>query len=265
MRPDVFADILNVLLFDGKQVVRPEELFDVGLRSQFKADTGREHEQERDVAKYWIRDGKILAMFGLENQTNMDYDTLVLYFGEKHWGERGVSLKGMFGGPDELQKYMQNYCVYVFEIAHLSEEELKKFRSHFGFLAEFMVRKRKSEPFRITQDQEILHVDAVLKMLSVFAEDEYVERVSKALAKRQEKGERIMGCNISKAWMDLGRKEGREEGIREGIREGIETNSKEMNLFITYMLRDNRVEELKRSASDSTFQKKLFEEYGLSK
>ena len=71
--PDVFADILNVLLFDGKQVVRPEELFDVGLRSQFKADTGREHEQERDVAKYWIRDGKILAMFGLEHQTNTDY------------------------------------------------------------------------------------------------------------------------------------------------------------------------------------------------
>ena len=198
----------------------------MGLRSQFKADTGQEHEQERDVAKYWIRDGKILAMFGLENQTNMDYDTLVLYFGEKHWGEQGVSLKGMFGGPDELQKYMQNYCVYVFEIAHLSEEELKKFRSDFGFLAEFMVRKRKSEPFRITRDQEIIHVDAVLKMLSVFAEDEYVERVSKALAKLQEKGERIMGCNISKAWMDLGRKEGREEGIREGIREGIETNSK---------------------------------------
>ena len=255
MRPDVFADILNVLLFDGKQVVQPEELFDVGLRSQFKADTGREHEQERDVAKYWIRDGKILAMFGLENQTNTDYDmpmrifsydgssyksqlmraaketqddarypiiTLVLYFGEKRWGEQGVSLKGMFGGPDELQKYLQNYCVYVFEIAHLSEEELKKFRSDFGFLAEFMVRKRKAEPFRITQDQEILHVDAVLKMLSVFPEDEYVEKVSKAIAKRQEKGERIMGCNISKAWMDLGR----EEGIREGIREGIETNSK---------------------------------------
>ena len=136
------------------------------------------------MAKYWIRDGKILAMFGLENQTNTDYDmpmrifsydgssyksqlmrtskevqddarypiiTLMLYFGEKHWGEQGVSLKGMFGGPDE-----------------------------------------------------------------------YVERVSKALAKRQEKGEQIMGCNISKAWMDLGRKE--------GIREGIEETSKEMNL-----------------------------------
>lgn len=138
---------------------------------------------------------------------------------------------------------------------------MKKFRSDFGFLAEFMVCKRKSEPFRITQDQEIIHVDAVLKMLSVFAEDEYVEKVSKVLAKRQEKGERIMGCNISKAWMDLGRK----EGIQEGIREGIEVNSKEMNLFITYMLRDNRIEELKRSASDSTLQKKLFEEYGLSK
>ena len=29
--PDVFADILKVLLFDGKQGVQPEELFDVGL------------------------------------------------------------------------------------------------------------------------------------------------------------------------------------------------------------------------------------------
>ena len=35
--PDVFADIVNVLLFDGKQEVRSEELAQSGLRSQFKA------------------------------------------------------------------------------------------------------------------------------------------------------------------------------------------------------------------------------------
>lgn len=164
MRPDVFADILNVLLFDGKQVVQSEELFNVGMRSQFKAGTGREHEQERDVAKYWIRDGKILAMFG----------------------------------------------VFPLRVCLASRMSCKN----------------------------------ICKIIACMYSRLYTCKTP---------GERIMGCNISKAWMDLGRKE------------GIKETSKEMNLFITYMLRDNRVEELKRSASDSTFQEKLFEEYGLSK
>ena len=67
--PDVFADIVNVLLFDGKQEVRSEELAQSGLRSQFKADSGRMHEEERDVAKYWMKNGRIAALIGLENQT----------------------------------------------------------------------------------------------------------------------------------------------------------------------------------------------------
>ena len=69
---DVFADIVNVLLFDGKQVVSEEDLKETGMRSQFKADTGMIHEEERDVGKYWIRDGKVQAMIGLENQSCPD-------------------------------------------------------------------------------------------------------------------------------------------------------------------------------------------------
>ena len=112
--PDVFADIVNVLLFDGKQEVRSEELAQSGLRSQFKADSGRMHEEERDVAKYWMKNGRIAALIGLENQTEADGDmpmrliaydgssyksqilkrnkgerypviTLVLHFGEGRW------------------------------------------------------------------------------------------------------------------------------------------------------------------------------------
>lgn len=61
--PDVFADIVNVLLFDGKQEVRSEELAQSGLRSQFKAGSGRMHEEERDVAKYWMKNGRIAELF----------------------------------------------------------------------------------------------------------------------------------------------------------------------------------------------------------
>ncbi len=70
---DVFADIVNVLLFNGKREVKEEELAETGTESQYKADDSVLHAQERDVAKYWKK-GKIrLALYGLENQTTIDY------------------------------------------------------------------------------------------------------------------------------------------------------------------------------------------------
>ena len=71
---DVFADIVNVLLFNGKREVKEEELSETGTESQYKADDSVLHAQERDVAKYWKK-GKIrLALYGLENQTGIDMD-----------------------------------------------------------------------------------------------------------------------------------------------------------------------------------------------
>ena len=64
---DVFSDIINVLLFDGRQLVREEELSDAAPLSAYKDSDGRMHEQERDVAKYW-RNGSIrICLYGLEN------------------------------------------------------------------------------------------------------------------------------------------------------------------------------------------------------
>ena len=63
---DVFADIVNVLLFDGKPLVKEEELTNDTLRSTYKAKS-TVHEQERDVAKIWQGCGVKIALFGLEN------------------------------------------------------------------------------------------------------------------------------------------------------------------------------------------------------
>lgn len=48
---DVFADIVNVLLFKGKQVVKEDELEAATPTSAFKAGK-KLHQQERDVAKF---------------------------------------------------------------------------------------------------------------------------------------------------------------------------------------------------------------------
>ena len=50
---DVFADIINVLLFQGKRRIKEEELSDSNTHSQYKADRRSLHEQERDVLKFW--------------------------------------------------------------------------------------------------------------------------------------------------------------------------------------------------------------------
>ena len=46
---DVFADIINVLLFNGEQQVKEDELEEENPNSSYKAD-GKLHAQERDVA-----------------------------------------------------------------------------------------------------------------------------------------------------------------------------------------------------------------------
>ena len=111
--PDVFADIYNVLLFQGKQIIREDDLSNTENESQYKADTGRIHEERRDLLKLWSN-GKHKALLGIENQIAKDYSmplrvlsydgssyrsqiltswkgkqcpviTLVLYFGEERW------------------------------------------------------------------------------------------------------------------------------------------------------------------------------------
>ena len=71
--PDVYADILNVLLFDGKKEIRAEELADWPSRSSYFA-RGMLRELERDTPKHWIKDNECLACFGLENQTKPEKD-----------------------------------------------------------------------------------------------------------------------------------------------------------------------------------------------
>ena len=63
---DVFADILNVLLFDGGDVVDESALTDALPMSMLKID-GRVRTQERDIAKYWRKNKINVALFGLEN------------------------------------------------------------------------------------------------------------------------------------------------------------------------------------------------------
>lgn len=68
---DVFVDIVNVLLFNGKQVISENGLIDDVTHSYYKANN-KHHSQERDVSKFWNNNNIRIALYGMENQTTID-------------------------------------------------------------------------------------------------------------------------------------------------------------------------------------------------
>lgn len=192
---DVFADIVNVLLFDGEERIKDTDLETTSIRSQYKADTGEMHEQERDVAKLLKKEKVIISLIGIENQTKPDkyepirvlsYDgqsyrtqlldkkaksiypviTLVLYFGTDPWSY-SHNLKDIVKAPEWLKPYISDYEIKnLFEISYLTPEKVKLFKSDFRMIADYFVQLRMNEEY--TPTREIIeHVDAYMKMMTV--------------------------------------------------------------------------------------------------
>lgn len=65
---DVFADIVNVLLFGGRCVIRPEELEDKGSGSVYK-DGDMLREMDRDVVKRWRKGENFTGKSGSSGRT----------------------------------------------------------------------------------------------------------------------------------------------------------------------------------------------------
>ena len=95
---DVFADIVNVLLFDGEEIVKEDELEQITTHSTYKSD-GKIREQDRDVLKGWNKvkndDNEVkatvrIALLGAENQTVPEDDfplRLMGYDGSEYRGQ----------------------------------------------------------------------------------------------------------------------------------------------------------------------------------
>ena len=142
---DVFADILNVLLFKT-DFIKEEELEDGPVTSIYKAESEDLRDQYRDIAKYYKDAGLVIAEYGMENQSKIDNDmpirimgydygsyrrqidkgnrrfpviTVVLNFSDSRW-RKPLCLKDTLEIPEGMDKYVQNYKINVFdeEVAH---------------------------------------------------------------------------------------------------------------------------------------------------
>ena len=280
---DVFADIINVLLFDGKQHIREDELEEESPNSSYKAD-GKLHAQEHDVAKYWRKGLVRIALYGLENQTEVDYDmplrlfsydgaayrgqlladkenkekagktvprypvvTLVLYFGHrKHW-KAPRTLYECLTIPEEIKPYVNDYRMNLYEIAYLSDEQVQKFTSDFKIVADYFVQMRKNKDYT-APEATIKHVHELLQLMAVMTKDNRFEDV---YSPDMEGGD-INMCEV------LDKIENR--GIKKGIAQGIAQGEDNAFSLVKFLIANNRLEDLKRVSEDESYRNKLMTE-----
>ena len=245
---DVFADIVNVLLFKGECLLNESDLEADIPRSMIKAD-GKIHEQERDVSKFW-KNGEIrLSIFGLENQTEQDSDmplriisydgssykqqlinkhvqkrypvvTLVLYFGTKAKWSTSKSLYECFDIPEKLKPFVNNYKINVFNIAWLTEKQISMFNSDFKHIAQYLRAKRLQKKFE-GSDERLKHANETLKMFSALTGDDFFEKVYND---RNFKKGGITMCDVVERIRSEGRDEGMTMKTEEIIRKMLEEN-----------------------------------------
>ena len=238
---DVFADIVNVLLFNGEKQIQPEELEDRGTKAFYK-ENGVLHEMERDVVKRWRKEEVRFACIGVENQTTIDQDmplrvigydgaayraqladkqkrqerypvvTIVLYFGYNKKWDKPLHLLEKLTIPEKLDPYVSDYKVNLFEVAWLSDEQVAMFQSDFKIVADYFVQKRKNNSY-IPTKEEIKHVEAVLQLLSIMEHD---DRFAEAMYR--ENGRKVKNmCDVLDAAEQRGEIRGELRGRAEAV------------------------------------------------
>lgn len=237
---DIFADIVNVLLFKGERVVNDNSLADAVVKSQYKDNKGKLHEQERDISKYWKKGDVDIVIYGIENQTRIEnrmpvrifgYEgasyreqynnknmipviTMVLYYGTERKWNIPKKLKSLINIPKGLDEYVNDIKVNVFEIAWLTDEQISKFTSDFKIVANFFVNKRRNKDYIPDDRTTIKHVDEILKFLAVMTGDNRYEEI---LADKE--GVSNM-CDVAQRLEDRGIQKGIKQGMQKGISQG---------------------------------------------
>ena len=263
---DVFSDIVNVLLFQGKQVLTADELEEEAPRTYYKAD-GKLHEIERDVAKRWKNGNIRVACIGFENQTAADPDmplrvigydgaeyraqllaenpasrrypvvTLVLYFGYERPWNGPLSLKERMDIPEELEAYVNDYRINLFQIAYLTQEQVQSFQSDFRIVADYFAQKREKGDY-VPSTQEITHVQETLQLLSVMTNDRRFEEI----------------------YNERNRVEGGLHNMCDVLDRAVNKGEDQVALLMKKLFDANRIEDAKRASQDKEYRNKLLKE-----
>ena len=252
---DIFADIVNAFMFDGKRIVKEEELESVLPETEYlKEEQNQISSLRRDVLKKWRSGKTLICIIGIEDQMEIDKDmifrsygydgssyaaqvrsgnkerypviTLVLYYGIPEWKEP-ITLYEALNIPEELKPYISDYRMNLIDLRRLDEETVKKLRTEFGAIVELMI-----DPAKRDNRIEIKHKEVTRDLMASLG----IANISDAVllnTKEPVTMKRLLTENEREkftAGEAKGKAEGRAEGIAEGKAEDVQKLMKKQNM-----------------------------------
>lgn len=243
--PDIAADVINALLYQGKREAAAENLY-AGPTETIYQGQEKLRSQYEDLCKYEVENRHIRVMYLIANQSRIDRkmalrkagyvggayreqyerkmkDTfpvieLVLYWGRAKWKDC-VSTRQLFRKrklPRGAWQYIDEMKVPIFEMRYLSEETRKLFQSDMRIVVDFL-----AQGDSYCSQQKIIHKAALIKMIKALSgelETDYIEKWMEEQGIREE--DEITVCELFDQYVRQGRKEGKREGTQEGIKYG---------------------------------------------
>ena len=288
---DVFADLFNVLLFK-KKWIREEKLRSLDTESLYKAADGSLGLQRRDILKEYGSGRFLVASLGIENQSTIDSDmpvrvmgydyaayrdqinkskkrvpviTIILNFSRTEW-KTPLSLKDMFHLSEDLDPFVQDYKIHVFNIAFLPKEVRNQFTSDFKIVADYFAER--DNPDYQPDTQAIKHVEGVLEMFRVFTDDMRYDMIKSDVIEKRRKGGEVTMCTFVDRMVNLGIEQGEKRGMECGLVQGTARGKMEVlvHLIAKKWNRNQSVPEIADALEEEEIRVEriveLLEEYG---
>lgn len=282
--PDIAADVINALLYQGNEITNAEKLLSAPTESIYQGEM-RLRNQYEDLCKYEMSDGKISLMYLIANQSKPDarmllrkagytggiyreqYESktqgifpvieLVLYWGNPRWrGSRNIrTLFQKQKLPEETWKYIDKLKLHIFEMRYLPAKTRSLFQSDMRIIADFL-----AEGNHYRSDRKIIHKAAVIRMIRILSGDTDPQCVEKWMEEQKIREEdTITVCELFDQYVRQGKAEGRTEGRLEGRTEG----ENRLARLVQMLIDSGRNEELQKALSDQSYRDQLYLEAGL--
>ena len=235
--PDIFADAINAILYDGKSVVTPERMRTIDIETQHVEERDgdiRADARFRDLAKIVEVDDAIYCLFAIEHQSVEDYTmplrimeydvreylrqvksnkgvqvqikpiiTIVMYWKADKWNQP-LSVKDMFDKntvrwleDNGLGGYIQDYRMHLFEPCAAKEEKLEKFKTELKDVIAYVKYSKSTEDYVFIDGKERLNMCEAFEGIKA----EGIEEGRKAELKDKYKSWVTLSRNLEKKGM----------------------------------------------------------------
>ena len=257
--PDIFADAINAILYDGKSVVTPEKMRTIDIETQRVEDENGNVTADtrlRNSAKIVEVDDAIYCLFAIEHQSVKDYTmplrimeydvreylrqvksnkgvqvrikpiiTIVMYWKADKWNQP-LSVKDMFDKntvrwleDNGLGGYIQDYRMHLFEPGAVKEEDLEKFKTELKDVIAYVKYSKSTEALKGYNKK--YKPDLTKSTVTL------INELTNSKYVFIEGKERLDMCEAFEGLIEEGRAKGKAEGKAEGRAEGKAEELKE--------------------------------------